>query len=121
MDAEGPVDKQTSQPSVVETALSTVKVDPTFTPPPSSALRKGLPETAQGCSAQLEPLPSPCQLPRPQKDREGLRGGFSAWTLALDTCTGLAGAVISASTLGHQGHQLAGRGSQYPSLAGQAR
>lgn len=75
MDAEGPVDKQTSQPSAVETALSTVRVDPTFTPPPSSALRKGLPETAQGCSAQLEPLPSPCQLPRPQKDREGLRGG----------------------------------------------
>lgn len=115
------MDKQTSQPSVVETALSTVRVDPTFTPPPSSALRKGLPETAQGCSAQLEPLPSPCQLPRPQKDREGLRGGSLPGLWPWTHAQAWQGPMFSASTLGHQGHQLAGRGSQYPSLAGQAR
>lgn len=94
-------------------------------------LHPTLSQSSEGKGFQRQPRAarhswSPCNTPPPlnspaPEGQGGTPWGLSAWTLTLDTCTGLAGPVFSASTLCHEGHKLAGRGSQYPSLAGQAR
>lgn len=105
---------------------STLRVKPTSTPPSSSTLRERASRDSPGqlgTAGARATSPTTHTLPRNSPAPEGQGGpwGLSAWTLTLDTCTGLAGLVFSASTLCHEGHKLAGRGSQYPSLAGQVR
>lgn len=124
MDAVAEVDKQTSQRCLVEmTALhSEHEPPPPRAPPLPSQYSEGKGFKTQSRAAQhsWSPCSPPANSPAPD-GQGGTPWGLSAWTLALDTCTGLAGLVFSASPLHHEGHSLAGRGSQCPSLAGQAR
>ena len=92
MDAEAEVDKQTSQRLVEMTALHSENE-----PPPPSPLQysegKGFKRQSRAAQHSWSPCPPLANSPAPE-GQGGTPWGLSAWTLALDTCTGLAGCFL---------------------------
>lgn len=75
MDAETEVDKQTSQRLVEMTALHSEN-EPPLHQPPLPVLRKRASRDSPGQLSTAGALALPLPTPPPQKDREGLHGGF---------------------------------------------
>lgn len=121
MDVEAEVGKQTSQ-HLVEMAAPHSESEPHLHPTRfQHSEGKGFKRQPRAAQHSWSPYTPPANSPALQKDREGLHGGFLPglwpWTHA-QAWQGLCFLPPPSAIGSHVGW---GGGSQYPSLAGQAR